>query len=338
MPSVDEAAAAAGTSIGSVLQDGVETVSLGQEIAFVKYVRMILPIDGFVFLVRADLVTPQALAMAAGSDEFALKAPLTFTQQGSLHYSTDTRQDETQTYTSNQVVFTSEAEVAALNLSTPSIVYLGSIHDVRFAFSARKPFYRQADTWHYVGSTRWSDLASQIIDDPAKLDLTNRVVSNSLPIWLFLQAYAPPVDIMRNPGVVLYPSYLVPRNLVPPYGVVHIEPSGTNAIAAATTFASNSSLYQLCIDQIEVTLYGYRNDDAIDFIAWVQQFAEFNPYTLGIMNIPVARDEKRGQVELQAIGMKKTIAFEVNYYQFRVNDIARQLIKKAIVAYVDQPV
>lgn len=334
MAGVTEAAASAGTPIGAVLQEGITTLSLGQELTFTKYVRVILPLDGFVFLVRADLVTPQALSLAAGDDTFALNAPLTFTQTGSLHYATDTHQDETATYTTNQVVFTAEAEIAALNLRTPSILYLGAIDDIRFAFSARKPFYRQADTWHYVGSTRLSEIASQVIDDPAQLDLDHIVVSNSLPIWLNLYSYAPPVAMVGNPGIVLYPSYLVPRNLATPYGVVHIEPKGTIGLAAAPTFLPKSGLEQLCVDEVEITLYGYRNDAAIDLIAWVDQFTLFNPPLMGIMNIPVVRDEKLGQVELQAIAMKKTIHFDVNYYQRRANDIARQLIKQAIVNYI----
>ena len=35
--------------------------------------------------------------------------------------------------------------------------------------------------------------------------------------------------------------------------------------------------------------------------------------------------------------MKKTIRFEVNYYQQRANDIARQLITKALVEFIPNP-
>lgn len=333
MPSVTEAAASAATPIGSVLQDGIQSISLGQEVAFTKYVRCALPADGFIFLVRADLLSPQALSHAIGDDQFAIDAPLCFTQMGSLHYATDTSMEESETFTSNSVVFTSGAEVAALNTSSPSIVYMGEIHGIQFAFSARKPFYRQADTWHYLGSTRWSDLASQIIDSADDLDLTTCVVSNSLPIWLHLESYAPPVSLTANPGIPLYPSYLVPRNLLPPYGVVHVQPEGTIGLAASPEFSGRSTQSQLSMDQVEITLYGLRNDAVMDFIAWVDQFTLFNPEVMGIMNIPVVRDEKRGQVELQAIGMKKSISFQVNYYQIRCNNIARQLIKSAIPTY-----
>ena len=55
------------------------------------------------------------------------------------------------------------------------------------------------------------------------------------------------------------------------------------------------------------------------------------------MNMPIMRDEKRGQMELQAIAMKKTIEIDVSYYQARINDIARQLIESCIVQYTVSP-
>lgn len=337
MTNITEASATAGTPIGAVLQEGIGVVSLQQELTFTKYVRLVLPADGFVFLVRADLVSPGALALAAGDDQFAANAPVQFVQKGSLHYATDTAQNETETVSMNHIVFTSEAEVTLLNIKTPSIYYLGEINGTRFAFSSRKSFYRQADLWHYVGATRWSDLASQIIDTAEELAALNqRVVSNSLPIWLGLQSYSPPVSLAINPGIALYPSYLVPLNLEPPFGVVHIEPSGTIGIAAAPSFDAFSTQTQLCIDKVTVTFFGVANDAAMDFIAWVDQFTLFNPGVMGLMNIPIPKDEKLPQLELRAIAMKKTIEFAVNYYQVRANDIARQLIKTAPVTVIPQ--
>lgn len=331
MTDISEAAATAGTPIGGVLQPGLDTLSLNQEVAFVKYIRVVLPIDGFVFLVRADLLTPQALADATASDPVAAKAPLRFTQKGSLHYSTSTSQDETKTYTKNEVIFSSEDALAPLNLVNPAVFYLGEIDDIRYVFAERGRFYRQARVWHYRGATRWSDLASQVIDSADQLDLTHRVVSNSLPIWLAMPTYAPPVAIARNPGITFYPSYLVPRNLVPPYGVIHCRPEGTDGIASAPTYTPLSTYGQLCRDVVDVTLYGVRSDQAFDLITWIEQFINFNPNVMGLMNVSVVRDEKQGQVELNAIAMKKRIEFEVNYFQHRVDDLARQTIMKAFL-------
>ena len=51
------------------------------------------------------------------------------------------------------------------------------------------------------------------------------------------------------------------------------------------------------------------------------------------MNMPVVRDEKRIQSELNAIAQKKSLTFEVSYYQNRMNDIARQLILSAVPSF-----
>jgi hypothetical protein len=58
------------------------------------------------------------------------------------------------------------------------------------------------------------------------------------------------------------------------------------------------------------------------------------------VNTPIMRDEKRIQSELDLLAMKKTIEFDVSYYQTRTADIARQLILSAIVSYsfADTPV
>ena len=44
------------------------------------------------------------------------------------------------------------------------------------------------------------------------------------------------------------------------------------------------------------------------------------------------RDEKMTQSELGILAQKKTITFEVSYYQTTVNNIARQLIEKAFIS------
>lgn len=333
MTSATEAASGASTPVGDVLNAGVATISLDQTVVFTQYIRLVLPLDGFVFLVRSDLVNPNSYWAQAQAAAALLGFPASFSTKGSLHYGTDTSQDEAHTFTSNSVVFTTDGDVPYLNHSDPLVVYLGVIDNVRFAFAQRKPFYRQADLWHYTGVAVYSDLVTQVIDDPALIDTTDLVVSNSLPLWLQLLTYTPAVAINANPGIVLYPSHTVPKNLYPPYGVVHIEPEGTEGIQAAPYFNYQMTQTQLCVDRVRITLYGCRNDAALDFLAWVGQYTLFTD-NFGIMNIPVVRDEKRGQVELNAIAEKKTLVFDVNYYQTRVNDVARQLIEEAFTTFI----
>ena len=50
--------------------------------------------------------------------------------------------------------------------------------------------------------------------------------------------------------------------------------------------------------------------------------------------MPIVRDGKRQQSELQAIAMLKVLDFEVDYYQTRVNAVARQLIKSATPTFI----
>jgi hypothetical protein len=75
-------------------------------------------------------------------------------------------------------------------------------------------------------------------------------------------------------------------------------------------------------------MYGANNAAAQDFQDFVGQFTLSNPTLIGLMSNPVIRDEKRGQVELNALAQKKTVEFTVNYYQSRVRNVARQLIEQ----------
>lgn len=338
MPSIGEALGDQ-SQLANALKAGVETLSQNQTITFTKYVKCVLPIDGFVFWVRADLLSPSALLNASALNASVLNAGSvivtpapTLVVKGSLHYATDTRQEETETYGRNRVIFTAESEVQDLNQIGPAVLYIATFDGIRFAFSARQLFYRQAGLYHYVGDAVYSDMDSQIIDDPRDLDTKNAVVSNSLPLWLALNGYAPDYPAYPIPPVRLYPSFLLPTNLPPPYGAVHIVPDGTQAIQGAPTFSRTLSHAQLVVDKVRITFYGLRNSAVLDFIDAVSQYSLDTDY-FGIMNMPVPRDEKRPQSELNAISMKKTVEFDINYYQRRANTIARQLILEAIPSF-----
>ena len=51
-----------------------------------------------------------------------------------------------------------------------------------------------------------------------------------------------------------------------------------------------------------------------------------------MLNMPVIQDEKVTQPELGVIAMKKTITFEVSYYQQNIRNVARQLIESALIS------
>lgn len=335
MATIDEAVLAK-TPLGSDLAAGVDSLSLDQEILFTRYIRLILPLDGYAFWVKSSMVGPSALynAMLMNKVRFG-GAPNTFTvaptliAKGSLHYATDTRQEAEETYAANLVVFTSEEEVNDLSDMAPNTLWIGEFDGKRFAFSSRASFYRQADLFHYVGFAVYPDMATQIIDSPVGFDSQNVIVSNSLPAWLALNGYVPAYGF-GNPSIRLYPSFLVPDNLEPQFGAVDVQQATTRALQSAPRLDPKTSTHsQLCAETVKVTLWGTRNFSAMDFLDCVYQYsADFG--IIGIMNMPVPQDEKRTQSELGTIAMKKSLTFEISYNQSAIRNIAQQIINSAI--------
>jgi hypothetical protein len=333
MSTADEAAFAK-SPLASDLAAGVDSISSFQEITFTLYKQLILPLDGYRFWVKADIISPSALYNSLLFNRVAFNAvpkitaqASTLTVKGSLHYATDTRQEEAETYAANRVVLTSEEEVQDLSAVAPGMLWIGEFDGLRFAFSSRSSFYKQADLFHYVGFAVYADMATQIIDSPTSFS-RSQIVSNSLPAWLALNSYFPPYGI-SNPGIALYPSFLVPDNIVPPFASVHVQPDGTRALASAPRLSSNLSHSQLCADRVRVTLWGTRNASAADFVDAVYQYST-DVGVIGIMNMPVPRDEKRTQAELMTIAQKKVVDYEVSYNQNAMRDVARQLITTVI--------
>ena len=315
MSAMDEAATGK-TPLGAALEAGVENISYFQNVAFTLYARVVLPLDGFVFWVRAASLSPSALFNAAVLNGFAYNQASTiaslapaFTQKGSLHFATNVEQTESETFSTNRVIFTSEGPVENLNAMRPGLMYVAKTSDgTRFSFSSRDNFYQQAGLWHYGGAAVYSDLASQIVDDPGLLNTTELIVSNSLPIWLAMNRYVPFVwEAVPAPSFPLYPSMTVPLNLTPKFASVHVEPTETRALASAPRLSSDLSHDQLVRDLVRITTYGVGNDEAMDLIDFVNQYSQTYQSVFGLMNVPVIRDEKRGQVELNALSQKKTV-------------------------------
>jgi len=234
------------------------------------------------------------------------------------------------------VVFTTQTEIANFNEIDPQTMWVAKFDGIRFSFSTRASFYMQAGTFHYGGEAVYPALSSQLVDNLYTLAQAEPIVSNSLPAWLAVQSYAPIWLQPSNPGIPLYPSYLIPGNIAPPYGVVHIEPGRTFALQAAPRLNNIASHFQLATDHVKVTLYGYTNAQALDWADTVNQYS-LDTDAFGMMNMPMMRDEKRQQPEISALAMKKTIEFDVSYYQTRINALARKLILSCIPQYTVAP-
>ena len=333
MPGADELFDAK-TQLGGDLAQAVKTLSLNQKVKFEKYIRQVLPADGFVFWVKATILSPAAL-VAAG--QYAVTAPNVIEARGSLHYATTLAQEEDSTIGINQVVFTSLQEIQNLNYDSPNVLYIADGPDgLRFSFSSRQKFYYQAGLYHYLGNALYSTMATQVIDDARQIDLTDVVVSNSLPAWLAIASYSQVWTEAFNPCPPLYPSFAVPNNLIPPYGVVHIEPEATTALQGAPYLSPTLSHSQLSHDTVRITLYGVRNAGALSFLDLVNQYS-LDTDAIGMMNMPLFRDEKKTQVELSILAMKKTADFEVSYFQSTMRDVSRQVITSAIPTFTVLP-
>jgi hypothetical protein len=289
-------------------------------------VKIILPLDGYVFWVKADLVSTQALITATGwASNITSQIPASFpalslTKKGSLHFTTEINNLEDKTSAINKMIFTSLSEIKDFNLVSPDLMYIATHDGVRFGFNRRNSFYKQADLYHYTGNALYSYMKTQIIDDTASFDTENVIVSNSLPIWLTLNQYFP-----------MYPSFLVPDNIEAPYASVHIEPISTQAIQPTPLIDFDSSHYQLVRETVKITIYGSRNLNALEFLDYVYDYTLTGGF--GIMNYPVPQDEKATQSEMSIIAQKKVITFDINYYQSNALSIARQSINNALISF-----
>lgn len=293
------------------LRDGLEALDLNQQVTFQAYTRVVLPVDGYVFW------SPTTKLVA----------------RGSLHYAQDQVQSEDETYGMASVTFTSEDQVTAFSSAGVNTIYVATVNGFRFSFSQQQGFYTQASVWHYFGHSVAPAMASQLLDRPDAIDPSRAVVSNSLPLWLALNGYAPAYmpagkKTLFTNSIMLYPSFLTEPDIVPPYAAVHIPPESTRGLQSVPFLARDRTHSQLVSEHARITLYGLQSNEALDFVDCVMQYSQ-DTDNFGIMNVPVISDGKRPQNELNAIAMQKFIDFEISYYQTRSAQLARQLILSA---------
>ena len=337
MASVSETAGGITGAMQSALRAGIDVIDTNQSVEFRQFEKIALSPDDFVFW----RLTGQ-----------------TMTIKGSLHFSTDRVQEEDQTIGVNSVIFSAQQEVTAFNAISPTTMWIAKwrpsedVDPISIAFSRRGPYYVQADVWHYAGQAVYPALASQIIETAADLP-QGPIVTNSLPIWLAAPQLPFETDSTAAP-VPVYPSFLVPDNVTPPYIVVHIEPNETHVLQDFPTFGvwpgtivPNSGAspqhqltsWQLAHDRVKITLYGFNNQAAIRYMVGLQDYSLFTD-DFGYMNMPTIRDEHRKQTEIAALAMKKVIHIDASYYQSTADAIARRLILSARMSidFEDTPV
>lgn len=318
MTSVTEAAENAKGQMASVLSEGLKTISESQEVTFSLYVRLILPLDGFLFWVKADLLTPLALAQL-GIAPINTTVPLSVSAQGSLHWMTTSQQTDITSQGLNNVLFTTSQKIDEFNSVDADSMYIGEVDGAPFSFSWMGNRYEQADLYHYRGESIYPVMRSQMITSLDGFNPQALVVSNSLPIFLSLNA------AIAGTALRIYPAYLVPQNVKPPFLVVDVK--NTRPLQMAPLMPQRA---QHVMDTVRVTLFGFNNDQALlytDYI--VNQALLYEEF--GISNCPAPVDDKMNQRELNAIAMKKHIDFELNYYQQTSSDIAVRYISEVFV-------
>lgn len=306
--------------LGAVLSAGVNVLDANQTIVFTLYKKMVLPLDEFVYWVNYNLITP-----TEGDP------PATVSIMGALHYATEVMQEEDSTISQNTMIFTALAPCDIFQQIEPQFLYIANYNGINFAFSSQNKYFQQADLWHYMGVAITSVMRPQLIEDQTTLNSLKLVVSNSLPIWLGMPAYRPPYPGFVCPIAKMYPSFLVPENEQPPYASVHIE--DTVSLVEQAMFGPTLTSTQLSQETVRVTLFGVNNDDAITFLNFVLQYS-YDWNFIGMANMPIIRDEKLAQPELETIAQKKVIDFKINYVQNSVRDVARQFIKGFKVQYI----
>ena len=306
------------------LYAGIEQLTGSQTVTFTKYARVTIAQDGYVFWV-------------AGSQ--------TVSVTGSLHYATSQEQEEDQTLGMNAVVFTSEQQIQEFNTASNNVLWISDWqtpggNTIQIAFSRQGPYFPQAQLWHYSGFAVYPALASQLVQSASDLPV-GPIVNDSLPIWLALPTQLATVPGNQSPVVQVYPSFLVPPNLQPPYIVAHITdtralgafpilawPGNPSPLTALQPMADS----QLTADNVRFTFYGLNNQQTRQ---WLNSLIEYSLYTdaFGFMSSPAFQDEKRTQPEIAAIAMKKTLTFRASYYQQTADAFARRLILSATVSY-----
>lgn len=316
MPSATEAALY-GSALNAQLIAGIQALGEQQSVVFSQYAKSTIPTDGFVFWVATGMQLETT---------------------GVLHYSTDRTQDEDETIGINQVIFSVDEEITEFNAIAPNTVWVANYpvpdgeEGIQIAFSRRGSYFRRADVWHYVGIAVKPVFSAQLVNSLDDLP-AGPIVSNSLPIWLSQNSFAP-----------VYASFLVPDNVVPPYIAAHIVPAETTALQAfpfyqwpGVTEAGSPAPFhqlpsqQLMQDHVRLTLYGFNNQAAIQYLCSLIDYSLATD-NFGFCNSPAIQDDKRTQVEIAVLAQRKTIDILASYYQSAADAVARRLILSAAVS------
>lgn len=286
-------------SLAGVLNTGLRVIDQNQSVEFVAYTRYTLPYDGYVFWVKDPNIAPIQV-------------------DGSLHYQTDQKQELDKTIGYHNVIFTTQTQVSDFDTLQPNQMWLGKYDAFEFGFSSHANRYEQAGLWHYIGQAVYPEMRTQIIESYSDLP-DGPIVSNSLPLFIALNDYAQ-----------VYPSWLVPENLTPPYIVCDINPEDTEQLQPIA-HVNSLGTWQLCKDKVRLIIYGMTNQDVQNYLQYLLNSSLDDSKGFGILKMgAVVRDGKHIQSEMNVLAEQKFVELEVSYNQQAVYNTALQYIIKVL--------
>ena len=84
-----------------------------------------------------------------------------------LHWMSERQQNEDETASQNQIVFTTGSQIAQLNAANTTTLVVGEVEGMRYSFNRYGFFMPQAGLWHYSGDAVQPAEASDRITLPA---------------------------------------------------------------------------------------------------------------------------------------------------------------------------
>lgn len=311
--------------MNTVFNDSLLAIPYNEPVTFRRYIRLVLPVDGFIFWIRQSLINLQSpalngMALNELPDLTALDDSLTVT--GSLWYAANNQQENTQIHTVNNVFFTSSKKLDDFQDLGESQIWIGEIDGVRFSFNRAGNFFQKAGVWSYQGDSINPIMASQIIDNLADLK-DEKIVNDSLPLFL-----------SNNFGYRVYPAFRGSQNLKPPF--ISIDVMETKPLQQRQSEESTERR-QWCLDTVKATCYGLSNNAVLDYMNSMIELG-LTAVDFGISNSLTAKKIDIPQSELNITANAKEVTFEVNYYQTRAHNIAQKLIESALCSVSINPI
>jgi len=294
------------TEIENTLFEGYQQLSGQQKITFTKYVQRVLPVDGWVFWVKASLIDGEA-------------APFTKVYSGTLHQSVNQTQEATKTNAVTNIILTANKPIDELKEVSATVMWLGEYDGSKFSFNVQNAFYDNARQYHYAGDAVYVENTPNIIDDIDDLDLENGIVTNCIPVFITL-----------NEQVQIYPAFLAPTNLKPPYATIEVK--DTRGIAAGQSYNPFEDSGMLQWDKVELTIYGLRKKQLSDFLKYLEN-QQLVTEAFGMYWLPSVQNENVPQSEINVLTNKKVLNFDVNYTFDAVRSQAEAFIRSITVDF-----